>query len=71
LDGISVANTTTTDIDIACELGRLHSLGVFQAKKKQVAGNNEVVLKWALFDEGNGYYFGGNPCMSLDTRHER
>jgi hypothetical protein len=67
-DGISVANTKTTDIDIACELERLHSLGVFQAKLKQAAENNEVALKRALFDEGNRYYFGGNPCMSLDKK---
>jgi hypothetical protein len=51
LDGIYVANTKTTDVNIACELERLHSLGLCQAQ------NNEVVLKRALFDEGNRYYF--------------
>jgi hypothetical protein len=56
LDSISVANTKTTDINIACKLERLHSLGLFQAQKKQAAENNEVVLKRALFDEGNRYY---------------
>jgi len=68
LDGIAVSSTKTTDITIASELERLHSLGVFQAKKEQAAKNNEVVLKRALFDEGNRYYFGGNPCMSTDTK---
>jgi hypothetical protein len=69
LDGISVANTKTTEITIASELERLHSLiGVFQTKKKQAAENNEVVPKRALFDDGNKYYFGGNPSMSLDTK---
>ncbi len=57
LNGIYVADTKTTDINIACELERLHSLGLFQAQKKQAAENNEVVLKRALFDEGNRYYF--------------
>ena len=53
-------------ITIASELERLHSTGMFRAKQKQAAENNETVSKRALFDSTNKYFFGLNPDMARD-----